>query len=192
LNCLILNPVKPLDLTQYKHSIIKALSELNIIGNSIIKDNNDYFFAGEHYLQYISFLGCSPYLNFEPKTDIALSDLQDTLPDLNYVQFNFNSTHYSFNKTEFGVKAICPVCKSKIIQWQGLIDTWEKDNKPKLPCPQCKQTISILDINWRKTAGFYLSAILFYGIQSELAVPADNFLTRLEDITNSKWRYFFG
>ncbi|MFV1985142.1 MAG: hypothetical protein ACC657_16455, partial [Thiohalomonadales bacterium] len=148
--------------------------------------------SGKNYLHYISFLGCSPYLNFKPQKIISASDLNQTIADLNYIQLDFINKHYYFKKTEFGVKAICPSCKSRISEWNNLILNWEKTSEMNAPCPACQQQISLLDIHWKKTAGFYKSAILFHGIQAELALPTDTFLKQLEKITNVEWKYFYG
>jgi len=191
LNCLVLNPINPINLSQDKQNIVDTLSTLDIIGNTILKDNNDYFLAGQNYLQYISFLGCAPNIKFEQHTEISLSDLKQTIADLNYIQFDFMTNNYCFKKTDFGIKAICPSCKTIILKWSEMIKTWEINYKTELACPNCNEIISILDVNWKKTAGFYQSAILFHGIQTELALPTDTLLTQLEKITNVKWQYFY-
>lgn len=166
--------------------------DLAIISKPLIKDNKEYFLAGDNYLDYISFLGCSPCLNFEPAQNITLSLLKETIADLNYIQFYFNSGSYCFKKTPFGVKAVCPLCKTKIKEWKELITNWENNSNPDTICPQCHQVISIINIDWKKTAGFFQTAILLYGVQAELAIPTDNFLTQLENITRVKWHYFYG
>lgn len=192
MNCLVLKPENNPDLVHQKETLIEALVNLTIIENTIINDNDEFFFAGKNYLHYISFLGCSPHLNFRPENEIVLSDLKETVADFNYIQFCFNSDHYSFKNTDFGVMAFCPACKSKIPEWNKLISIWEKNSSVESQCSQCQQSISIVDINWKKTAGFFKSAILFHGIQAELAAPTDQFLTLLENMTNVKWQYFYG
>jgi len=192
LNCLVLHPIEHLNLSNYKTKLITALTDLEVISTAINQNNSDCYLSGKNYLNYISFIGCSPYLNFEPRNTITASDLKQTIADLNYIQFNFNTDKFSFNKTDFGVKAICPKCKSKIPEWNNLIINWEKKSTLNVSCSQCTQEISLLDIDWKKTAGFYKSAILFHGIQAELALPVDNFLMLLEKVTNAKWQYFYG
>jgi hypothetical protein len=189
---LVLSPINHLNLFQYKENIISALFETGIIHNKLIKEQENYYLAGKNYLYHISFIGCSPYLNFEPEKDIAVSDLKQTIADLNYIQFDLNPKKMSFRKIDFGIKSICPACKSRILEWKKLIGDWEKNQALIAMCPQCFQKISLLEINWKKTAGFYNSAILFHGIQAELAFPTDDLLMLLEQTTATKWQYFFG
>ncbi len=192
LNCLVIKPVNQIDLSQYKDAIIKTLHDLAIIEAAIIKDNHEYFFAGDQYLQHISFLGCSPYLNFDAQKELTLNDLSNTIADLNYIQIDSSANTIRFKNTDFGVKAICPKCKTKISEWRNLISNWEKNSKRDTICPECQQELEITDIDWKKTAGFYSTAILFHGIQAELALPTDNFLAQLESVTKTKWHYFYG
>ncbi len=192
MNCLILIPVNHQQLSTFQINISDVLLKLNVIKKAIIKDNTEYFFAGDNYLQFISFLGCSPFLNFDSKEDLTLSDLKQTIADLNYIQIISNSVEYNFQNTEYGIKAICPACKKKILEWQSLITQWQSDLKLETNCQQCQKNISLLDINWKKTAGFFKTAIIFHGIQAELALPSDNFLMQLENITKVQWRYFYG
>jgi len=191
-DCLILKPVNSENVMLYEKKLKQLMSELDIIDAPMVHENNNYYFAGSNYLQHISFLGCSPYLNFEPKNKFTLTDVKQTIADLNYIEFVLNSNNYLFNNINFGVKAICPKCKKRITQWQEIITAWQENLDSTAPCPQCQQTISILNINWKKTAGFYKSAIIFHGIQAELALPSDNFLLQLEKTTDQKWLYFYG
>lgn len=192
MSCLILNPFNQLNVSQFRVNIIDAMSGLGIIGKQIIKNNKNYYLAGNKYLQHISFLGCAPNLNFQPHKEIKLSDFKKTIANLNYIQFYFGSNNYCFKKIDFGVKAICPACKTKIPEWNQLIVNWEKNSEIDSFCPLCNQPISIIDINWKKTAGFFQTAIFFYGIQAELAVPTDELLAQLEKTTKVKWQYFYG
>ncbi len=192
LNCLVIKPIRQIDLSQYKNTIIKTLYDLGIINKTIIETNPHYFFAGDNYLQHISFLGCSPYLNFEPQKKLTSSDLNNTIADLNYIHFYCSTETVCFKNTDFGVKAVCPKCRTKISEWRNLISNWEKNSELKANCPECQQTLNITDIDWKKTAGFFNTAILFYGIQAELAVPTDNFLAQLNGMTKTEWHYFYG
>ncbi len=192
MNCLVLIPNNHQPFSESQITINEVLSKLDVISHAIIKGNTKYFFAGDAYLQFISFLGCSPFLNFNPTKTLTLTDLKQTIADLNYIQIISDSGKYNFQRTEYGVKAICPACKKKIAEWQSLITQWQSDLKLNTSCHQCQKNISLLDINWKKTAGFFKTAIIFHGIQAELALPSDSFLMQLEDITNVQWRYFYG
>ncbi|VAW91266.1 hypothetical protein MNBD_GAMMA22-2686 [hydrothermal vent metagenome] len=192
MNCLVLIPINQQYISDVQVKISNALLELNITQSAIINNNTEYFFAGDSYLQFISFLGCSPYLNFNPQKQLTLSDLKQTIADLNYIQILSNSEDYVFLNTQYGVKAICPACKKKMTEWQSLIIQWQSNLKLETNCKQCLNAISLLDIDWKRTAGFFKTAIIFHGIQAELAVPSDELLLKLEKLTKLQWQYFYG
>jgi hypothetical protein len=46
-----------------------GLRQIGLIGDSIMVDGESRYQAGEHFLDSISFLGCSPYIELEPGAD---------------------------------------------------------------------------------------------------------------------------
>ena len=149
------------DLTSY-------LQKINFINN-----NSDGLYPADQFMFLVTFLGCSPNLNHDLKTDIQIQ-----------VKPNLNA--YGGDSIE---KIICPNCKKKIQEPSKLIKNYSKNTEWISDC--CQKQILLEDINWRKSAGFSQTFIQISNIFPKEAIPSDDLLKLLSTFSNSNWKYFY-
>jgi len=158
------------------------LVDLGLIG-AAYGDFPGTYLVGPKFLQLITFLGCSPYLQLEPPTDGS--------NDFCYVQIcgPFQAPRLlSAGNTR---PPRCPSCGKGLTQWQQLEAVWAKGgSEQKIVCPLCNYGTSPVDLNWRRKAGFGHYFIAISGIFPEEAVPLPALLDYLRG-NGAPWRYFY-
>jgi len=172
--------------------LANALSEIEFIGEQLpVADpaiaptinNGQRFLIGDQFLNFVTFMGCSPAIEIEP-------------PDNGSEDFCHVVISPAHDKTEFCADAAgkgprCPHCRHEEQDWQTLAKQYQDDTALEYACPQCQQITPLLNLNWRKSAVAARIFISIYSVFPNEAVLADKVLQVLEQATGARWRYFY-
>ena len=142
------------------------------------------FLVGEQFLQYITFMGCSPSVELTPPTDESL--------DFCHIHFSEITDETRFRCASQNVFARCPQCRKRITNWTQAVSIWSKDSSAvNFNCDKCAEQVSLYQLGWRHTAGFARLFIDIYSIYPQEGIPTDQLLSLLETETGAQWDYFY-
>jgi len=136
------------------------------------------FLCGDSFAQLITFMGCSPYLQFEPPADGSKN-------------FCHVSLHHFEQPRLFTGKQTtpprCPQCRHRFTDWR------ERLHEPtaSFNCPGCSTAINMQQLDWRQSAGAGHFFIEIHNIFPGEAVPVDKLMENLQMLANENWRYFY-
>jgi len=154
------------------------------LGNPLEIEQPNRFLVGERFLQYITFMGCSPAVESTPPTDGSL--------DYCHIHFSKIYPEVRFRSASQNVFARCPQCRKSIGNWAQAVSLWSKDaSAVNFNCDKCAEPVSLTQLGWRHTAGFARLFIDVNSIYPQEAIPTDPFLSLLETQTGTQWDYFF-
>jgi len=162
---------------------ITRCRELELVGMPASNLGDNYYLVGDKFLQWVSFLGCSPYLKTTPKNDSDTDYCSVFIPGSNQ-GVRFISIP--------GATPRCPECRKVISNRSELWCKWEMGNEDKtIECEHCHTLIKASDLDWRKNAGIVKFSLKISNIFPKEALPADQLLSSLSDFTGVKWKYFY-
>jgi len=150
----------------------------------LIKNKQNRFLVGEQFLQYMTFMGCSPAVELTPPTDGSL--------DFCHIHFSEIAPETQFRCASQNVFACCPQCRKRISKWSQAVSKWSNDSSAiNFNCDKCAEQVSLYQLGWRHTAGFARMFIDIYSIYPQEVIPTDQFFSLLETQTAAQWDYFF-
>lgn len=143
----------------------------------------DAWAAGDDFMRWISFAGCSSFVNLEPE-----SAGDEAFCHLRLLQ---SSTDQPLFVAGRSTKApLCPECKTPWGQWPEAMPRWT-GNSQTFACPNCASDLDPLKLNWRRQAGFGRLLLDFWNIFPGEARPIDGLFSELEKVTGTRWGHFF-
>jgi hypothetical protein len=156
--------------------LIRHLGAMGLLGAPLDEENR-VFRAGDRFLQLISFVGCSPYLQLDPSTDGS--------HDFCHVAVHgpFPSPKLLYGKDTHPPR--CPVCGAALREWkQGL-------ESNLISCSECGTTHQLGDITWGRHAGYGRLLVEVRNIFPGEATPVAGLMTALQDLGFGEWDYFY-
>ena len=163
---------------------MEALRAIQFISAPLGDEKGRRYLAGEGFLNFITFMGCSPYIAFEPPPDGSM--------DFCHVQFSVLHDRPRFRSASCNVFARCPQCGKRIQQWEKAIADWRTDPaSTALRCDKCATEVSLYQLGWRHSAGFACMFIDIYSIYPQEGVPTDSLLDILGKACGVRWGYFY-
>ena len=167
-----------------RNDIQQAMAELQFIGEALpASDESLRFLIGEQFLNFVTFLGCSPAIEIEPPADGS--------EDFCHIHISPLYQHPEFVTDAAGNGPRCPHCRYEEKHWQGLVAQWQSDSSVQFQCPECQQNTDVLKLNWRKSAIAAHVFVEVYSVFPNEAVLADKVLTALSQATGTEWKYFY-
>ena len=164
--------------------IVKALQMEGFVSDAWGDENNMRFLAGSRFTNYITFMGCSPYIAFEPPPDGSLNFC--------HVQFSDIYAGPQFRSASHGVFARCPQCRKRMDHWEMHIAQWrENPLSTVIRCDKCGVEVSLYELAWRYSAGFGRMFMDIYSVHPQEGVPTDKLLSLLEKASAGVWSYFY-
>lgn len=155
-------------------SFVNALQDIGFLAQQITTNQNSYY-TGIKFLDYIAYMGCSPAIQFEPGAD--------NNKFCHITLHHFSSAHLIYSKAQ-AKPPVCPHCKKSLESWP--------DNKAStVNCKHCNTVLPLEKLNWRKMAGFARLFIEITDIFPKEAIPQQSFLDKLATITDTEWQYFY-
>ena len=171
---LVIYPTNPNWTPDDPEALIKLLDETGLAGESLQKTETS-FLVGEKFLDYISFMGCSPKIKFDNKDN---DDKFTFIRIITAADIKALTGKHSFAPH-------CPQCKKPEKNWRELL----KDNQ--LTCSHCQNNSDAWSYNWRKSAGFARFFIEITDVYPKEAIPQPSLLELLENKFQVAWDYFF-
>jgi len=155
---------------------IALLTEIGFLAEALAGDAQTYL-IGSGFLQLVTFMGCSPYIELEPPADGGK-----------------NFCHVQFHRTEspylmFGANTRpprCPACRKALA-----VSPESLANREHVPCPHCGEVSDIRSLGWRRDAGFADVFIEVHSVFPGEAVPTEGLLNRLKTLGGGDWKYFY-
>lgn len=149
------------------------LNKLSLTGQAIPGSDREYY-AGDRFLELVSFMGCSPAIQLEAGESKS---------------FCFIRLHHYDNATlitsekQFRAPQ-CPQCNKPI-------PGWNNSDTPNASCGNCLTTSSYEQLNWRKMAGYANYFIEITDIFPKEAIPQSSLLETIQQSTGTEWKYFY-
>lgn len=172
---LLLHPVNP-DTRPDLDELESLLEKLGLIGTKIGKLRWN---AGKAFLQLLTFMGCSPHVQFEPQ-----SENDDDFCHVSFRNFNSPVMLASINSRP----CRCRSCGKPIVTGWQLFDA----NAEEWQCPHCGHKHQHLSgLRWRNDAGFASLFIEIHSIYPGEAQPIPSMMQQLKSLTGEEWRYFY-
>jgi len=164
--------------------LITRMREIEILDKPFNKKHQNWFLMGERFLQYLTFMGCSPSVELTPPTDGSL----------NFCHIHFSQIYPEsrFRCASQNVFARCPQCRKRLNNWTQAVSIWSTDSSAvNFNCDKCTEQVSLYQLGWRHTAGFARMFIDIYSIYPQEVIPTDQFFFLLESQTGTQWDYFY-
>lgn len=167
-----------------RQQLIDQLTESGFLGQQFAQHAVDGFVAGPAFLQFISFIGCSPtlYTNIDDRNKAGFCYIEVS-PISNTIQLIGGNNIRTF---------LCPKCsyrqKNAADIIPGLTTTGSSDI---WSCSNCAKQIATHDLDLQQQGGFGRFYIAIHGIGEGLALPADQLMQKLVQITGETWRFFY-
>jgi DNA-directed RNA polymerase subunit RPC12/RpoP len=153
------------------------------LGSSLVNLGAAAFQVGEAFLQFITFMGCSPHIEMEPPPQGG---------PFCYVHIDGPWLRPLLRHGRNTQAPRCSACRGRITSWRELLPAWlERPQDPLIDCPRCGHRQCPLDLGWRREAGFGQLFIVVEDIFPGEAVPVPALLSNLKGMTASPWQYFY-
>ena len=161
---------------------LAKLVQCGLIGRRVDHAEPTYFRIGEQFLQYFSFMGCSPAVEFEPASDgdidwhnFIFIHIPETLPEVKWLA------------DEQTAKPACPLCHKRTRDWSDALQM----EQLLIQCPNCSESAPVCDWNWHDSGGCARQFICIVNVYPREAIPSDHFLKLLADVCGIEWRFFY-
>lgn len=154
---------------------ITQLQNTGLIDEAIT-ERKDSYYAGERFLDYIAYMGCSPAIQFEAS---------DTRNDFCHIKIHqYDSARLIVSEIQTRAPH-CPHCSKPVKNW---LDTKTTET---IHCNLCDATSHISEFNWRKMAGYAQLFIKITDIFPKEAMPQQVLLDKLSAVFDTEWLYFY-
>ena len=184
---LILLPAQPACPAVSTGRLATELQAIGLIGPPCQLHGISFYPTGEHFLQLITFLGCSPMIELEPPSDPVTLASDSASGKFCHV-FLSSSQTMRFRSDPGAPTPRCPACRVPLADWQSRLQVWQtQPANSDWHCRQCGHRGDITALNFRKTAGFGRSFVEIRGIYPSEAVPGEALLNTLKSLTRGDW-----
>ncbi|MCW8891531.1 MAG: hypothetical protein OQL20_12800 [Sedimenticola sp.] len=157
--------------------LITRLTEIQLIG-SPVSGHSDRFYTGAHFLQLITFMGCSPAIPLEKGTD-------DKEPCILRFWGPYQSPRLFTGGNSRPPR--CPLCRNVLKEWRSALE--RQENNP-IECPECSKLIDVERLNWRQLAGVGRQFLTISQVFPGEAVPVGGLMRCLEG-EGEPWDYCY-
>lgn len=176
-------------------ALIQALSEQGFIGAAIFSpkaggsaSDNEYC-VGDSFLSSITFMGCSPYIEFEPSAELQKNDSADFCFIRVSACKQDNAMYHAEQFEKLKTIPRCEQCRKVISSWADKVK--HLNGQWQLDCPHCEAALNATTLDWRKASGVGNIFMQVMNVYLQEAIPTEVFIQQLESITQSKWTYFY-
>jgi uncharacterized protein Usg len=178
---LFLYPGKPDYTPDDFTGLVAALQEAGFISHPLRTFQEDNaFFTGDHYLDYIAYMGCSPSIQF----DISGTNIEPGNSFCHVIIHLYDTQRLIVSQKQARAPH-CPNCSKPVKNWQDNV------SGTQILCEQCHNLAAINDYNWRKMAGYARLFIEVTDIFPREAIPQQLLLDKLKSVSNTDWQYFY-
>ena len=162
--------------------IVDALQQVGFLGEkwqSPKAVSGERYLIGDSFLSLVTFMGCAPAIELEPiseqpaSTEFCHVEIE---PVRNAAEFIRGSDH---------LISRCPHCQQRHANWKDIPESLSYS------CDKCEVDSHLSEYDWKHTAGCGRFFISLHGIYPQEAIPTSQLLQTLEEITDTKWDYFY-
>lgn len=188
---LVLLPRDPLAAPPDPDALQRTLRDCGLVGPARSCAGHDFFPTGEHFLQLVSFLGCSPAIELDPPDDPA--QLAADLDTAAFCHVTLPAYAQCVLRADPATRPPrCPACRQVVDDWETIIADWQGDAcMSQWRCSACGSIQDVTQLEFRRTAGFGRVFVDINGIFPAEAVPVDALLARLAALTGSPWQHIY-
>jgi hypothetical protein len=173
-------------------TLLARLQDIGLAGDEFDVQGETRYLAGEHFLHLITFLGCSPAIEFEPPSDPDAREPAAITGGFCHISLSLTGHHPAFRGGGDVPPPRCPSCRKPVSGWQQAVDTWRKaPASDAWSCMRCSYTGHIHELDFRRHGGFAHTFIDIWGIHPSEAVPVDALLASLADFSGTGWNYMY-
>lgn len=164
-----------------------SLQFLGLIGAPADPGGTRYYPTGPHFLELVTFLGCSPAIELDPPQDQA-SALEASRQG-RFVHVFLASSPDPVFRGDAGTPAPrCPHCRETLADWASLRDNWcSHPAQAAWTCAGCGQSGHPADLVFRKCAGVASSWVEIRGVYPSEALPGPTLLDCLRELAGCDW-----
>jgi hypothetical protein len=184
-NRLVLYP-READTVVSESVLAEALGKIGFTGEAFMIEGEKRYFAGERFIEHISFLGCSPHINLEP----AEAGQEDDT-EFCHVSFLLADAPLFLAGDNLAAPS-CPSCRKR--QQSGELPLSPCQTVTEGMCWQCEhcgQEHDYAALNWRRTAAVARTSVHVWGVHESEAVPNESLLNCLRALDVGEWDYFY-
>jgi hypothetical protein len=178
---LFLHPADP-EVALPAGNLVPVLESLGLVGQALPHRDHS-FLVGPRFLDLISFMGCSPYVELEPSTE-------GTTDFCHLVIHSFPSPRLLFGANTRPPR--CPRCRKPVSHGaEQLAAMASTDIQTALTCPHCAAVSPLDALRWRQDGGLGQVFVEVCNIFPGEAIPVDALLRRLVTECGTEWDYFY-
>jgi hypothetical protein len=168
------------------------LQSIGLAGDVFRVHEEVRYLAGEHFLQLITFLGCSPAIEFEPPARAGEREPAASRGEFCHISLSITDTGPVFRGGNRLPPPRCPSCRKAVTEWPLALDAWRQaPERNAWECEKCGYTGRIQDLDFRRHGGFARTFIEIWGIHPSEAVPVDALLVSLGEFSDCDWNYMY-
>lgn len=182
-NQLILLPAAPQATLPDKRALLYRLEQCGFIGTPLMFNGQQHYRPGDNFLQLMTFLGCSPV--------VALGEPGATGDEFCHIQLDGPSDALRFIGGSNVKTPRCPGCGFRVETWPALVEDWLANPESIWRCPLCGKEYALPRLRWRQCAGFGRLFLRVWGIFEGEAVPSEELLKVLREVSGLEWQYFY-
>ena len=163
-----------------------GMQQIGLLAAAQPLGNSHIYPCGEHFLDLVTFLGCSPAIELDPPDEPARLTEASMAGRFCHAFITGNSPP-RLRADARTPPPRCPACSSPLDDWavtlaarRPLDHTWQ--------CGNCRESFDIFSLSFRKTAGIASIWLEIRGIHPFEAVPGPTLLDFLQDLSGGPWR----
>jgi len=184
---LLLLPADPDTAAVPENRLVQELQRIGLVAARMPLQQAAFYPVGEHFLQLVTFLGCSPAIELDPPGDPQELEQASAAGRFCHI-FIDSGEQLQFRGDSQTQAPRCPRCRSPEPDWKAALQAW-REGKHGLDwsCQACDFSGRLSDLVFRKTAGFGRTFLEIRGIYPAEAVPGPALLNTLAELTGSPW-----
>ena len=189
---LLLYPDDPCYRPATPEPLLACLHDIGLAGEDFEVHGETRNLAGEHFLQLITFLGCSPAIEFDPPADPAERESAAVQGAFCHISLSLTQDRPAFRGGGDVPPPRCPSCRKAVSGWQQALDDWRQaPESDAWACVRCGYAGHIHELDFRRHGGFARTFIDVWGIHPSEAVPVDALLASLGAFSGTGWNYMY-
>jgi hypothetical protein len=189
---MLLTPVDPDCTTVDSDRLEEILLDMGFIGPPIPLEKETIHPVGEHFLQLVTFLGCSPRIELDPPDTAAELEAASREGSFCHVSLLGTDQELQFRADDRTPAPRCPRCRQPLTDWRCLIRIWRKQpDATGWTCAGCGYRGRLTELNFSKSAGFGRIFLEMRGIHPGEAVAGEALLASLRSLTGCEWRTLY-
>ena len=159
------------------------LAELGLTGEGFELDGRRHFLTGPRFLDLVSLVGCSPFLELDPPEDPA--QRLEAARAGRFCHIGLVLEDSPRLRADRGARPRCPECRAATSAAELL------GAAGPVRCSRCGTSHPPERWNWREAGGFSSLFVEIWSIYRSEGIPLPPLLKGLEEITGGPWAYFY-